>query len=331
MRLTLYRIHPDGSEKKIMSPVTGVSDADFSNDFSYFILSHSTANTPSTYTLYNAKGKAIRILEDNHTLVENIQKFNLPKKDFFTVEVTDGTVLNGWMIKPVNFDPNKKYPVFMTVYGGPGNQTVMDQWEYTALWHDYIANQGYIVVSVDNRGTNGRGKAFRQATYGQMGKIETQDQINVVKYLQEQSYIDGNRIGIQGWSYGGFMATSCLEKGAGYFKAAIAVAPVTNWRYYDSIYTERYMGLPQDNAKGYDDNSPINHVKKIKGKFMLVHGTADDNVHFQNSIELITKLVDANKHFDLMIYPNSNHGIYTGRNTRYHLFSQMTDFILKNI
>ncbi len=328
---TLYKIHLDGSGKTLVGPEHGVSDAEFSRNFSYYILSHSTANTPETYTLYNSKDKAIRVLEDNHALTEKIKAFNLPKKEFFTVTVSDGTELNGWMIKPSNFDKNKKYPVFMTVYGGPGNQTVMDQWEYTDLWHDYIADQGYLVVSVDNRGTNGRGKAFRQATYGQMGKIETQDQIEVVKYLQQQPYIDGNRFGIQGWSYGGFMAISCLEKGAEYFKASIAVAPVTNWRYYDSIYTERYMGLPQDNAKGYDDNSPINHVKKIKGKLMLAHGTADDNVHFQNAIELITKLVDANKHFDLMIYPNSNHGIYTGSNTRYHLFSQMTDFILKNI
>ena len=328
---TLYKIHLDGSGKTLVSPEHGVSDAEFSSNFSYYILSHSTANTPPVYTLFNAKGRSIRVLEDNHALAEKIKAYNLPKKEFFTVTVTDGTKLNGWMIKPANFDKNKKYPVFMTVYGGPGNQTVIDQWEYTALWHDYIADQGYIVVSVDNRGTNGRGKAFRQATYGQMGKIETQDQIDVVKYLRQLPYIDSLRVGIQGWSYGGFMATSCLEKGAEYFKAAIAVAPVTNWRYYDSIYTERYMGLPQDNAKGYDDNSPINHVKKIKGKFMLAHGTADDNVHFQNTIELIRKLVDANKHFDLMIYPNSNHGIYTGRNTRYHLFSQMTDFILENI
>lgn len=328
---TLYKIHIDGTNKTLMGPKNGVSDVSFSNNYSYFILSHSTANTPVTYTLYNNKGKVIRVLESNNTLKETFQTLHLPSKDFFSVKVTDGTILNGWMIKPNNFDPNKKYPVFMTVYGGPGNQTVMDQWEYTSLWHAYIANQGYIVVSVDNRGTNGRGKKFRQATYGQMGKIETADQIDVVKYLQTLSFVDSQRIGIQGWSYGGFMAISCLEKGARYFKSAIAVAPVTNWRYYDSIYTERYMGLPKDNAKGYDENSPISHIKNIKGSLMIIHGTGDDNVHFQNTIELITKLVDANKHFHLMIYPNSNHGIYTGRNTRYHLFTEMTDFILQNI
>ncbi len=327
----LYSIRLNGTKKTRISKEDGVNDASFSKDFSYYILSHSTANTTPTYTLFNKKGHKIRVLEDNKALNEQLAKLNLPQKEFIQITVSDGTVLNGWMIKPANFDSKKKYPVFMTVYGGPGNQTVMDQWEYTSLWHRYIADQGYIVVSVDNRGTNGRGRDFRQATYGKMGKIETKDQMDVAKYLQSLPYVDGTRIGIQGWSYGGFMATSCLEKGNKIFKAAIAVAPVTNWRYYDSIYTERYMGLPKDNKAGYDENSPINYVRKIKGHFMLVHGTADDNVHFQNSIELIKKLIAANIHFKLMTYPNSNHGIYTGRNTRYHLFTEMTDFIKENI
>ncbi len=327
----VFRIKTDGTGKEKLSKESGVNDIYLNSTFSYYILSHSDVNTPETYVLYNAKGKKIRTVEDNAALKEKLKEYNLPKKEFFSFTTDYGVKLYGWMIKPTNFDPSKKYPVFMTVYGGPGHQTVMNQWEYTALWHYYLAEQGYIVVSVDNRGTNGRGKEFRQATYGQMGKLETEDQIATVKYLQSLPFVNKDRIGIQGWSYGGFMALSCLEKGNKYFKAAISVAPVTNWRYYDSIYTERYMGLPQDNAKGYDDNSPINHVSKIKGKFLLVHGTADDNVHFQNSVELIKKLVEKNIYFDLMIYPNSNHGIYTGRNTRYHLFKKMTDFIMQNI
>ncbi len=327
----VFRIKTDGTGKEKLSKESGVNNIYPNRTFSYYILSHSDVNTPETYVLYNAKGKKIRTVEDNAALKEKLKEYQLPKKEFFSFTTDYGVKLYGWMIKPSHFDFTKKYPVFMTVYGGPGHQTVMNQWEYTALWHYYLAEQGYIVVSVDNRGTNGRGKEFRQATYGQMGKLETEDQIATVKYLQNLPYVEKNRIGIQGWSYGGFMALSCLEKGNRYFKAAISVAPVTNWRYYDSIYTERYMGLPQDNAKGYDDNSPINHVSKIKGKFLLIHGTADDNVHFQNSVELIKKLVEKNIYFDLMIYPNSNHGIYTGRNTRYHLFKKMTDFIMQNI
>ncbi len=327
----VFRIKLDGSNKEKLSKQSGVNDIILNKTFTYYILSHSDVKTPETYVLYNSRGKQIRIVEDNAKLKEKLKEYNLPEKEFFSFTTDYGVKLYGWMIKPPNFNPKKKYPVFMTVYGGPGYQTVMNDWEYTALWHQYIAEQGYIVVSVDNRGTNGRGKEFRQATYGQMGKLETQDQIAAVKYLTSLPYVDSTRIGIQGWSYGGFMALSCLEKGNKYFKSAISVAPVTNWRYYDSIYTERYMGLPKDNAKGYDDNSPINHVSKIKGKFLLIHGTADDNVHFQNSIELIKKLVEKNIYFNLMVYPNSNHGIYTGPNTRYHIFKTMTDFILRNI
>ena len=327
----VFRIKTDGTGKQKLSVGEGVNDIYLNKNFTNYIISYSNAETPVSFTLFNAKGKKIRVIEDNAELKATLKEYNLPKKEFFSFTTEYGVKLYGWMIKPSNFDPKKKYPVFMTVYGGPGYQTVMDEWDYTSMWHRYIAEQGYIVVSVDNRGTNGRGKEFRQATYGQMGKLETEDQISVVKYLSKLPYVDSGRIGIQGWSYGGFMALSCLEKGNKYFKAAISVAPVTNWRFYDSIYTERYMGLPQDNAKGYDENSPMNHVSKIKGKFLLMHGTADDNVHFQNSIELIKKLVEKNIYFNLMIYPNSNHGIYTGPNTRYHIFKMMTDFILNNI
>jgi len=327
----MYSIKIDGTGKTKMTQKPGVNDVDFSEGFKYYVNYHSSANVPSSVVLYNIKGKQIRVLEDNADLQAKIKEYKINNKEFFTFKTSEDVELNGWMIKPYNFDETKKYPVFMTVYGGPGRQTVMDDWEYTALWHQHIANLGYIVVSVDNRGTDGRGSEFRRSTYGQMGKLETMDQIEAAKYLGSLPYVDAKRIGIQGWSYGGYMSTLCITKGNEFFKTAIAVAPVTNWRYYDSIYTERYMGLPKDNADGYDENSPINFVKKLKGKYMLVHGTADDNVHFQNTVELVDALVQADKQFDLMFYPNSNHGIYTGRNTRYHLFTKMTDFIKENL
>jgi dipeptidyl-peptidase-4 len=235
------------------------------------------------------------------------------------------------MIKPSNYDATKKYPVFITVYGGPGHNTVENDWggsDY--LWHQLLAQKGYIVVSVDNRGTGNRGEAFKKSTYKQLGKLETEDQMEFAKYLASQSYVDGDRIGIQGWSYGGYMSSLCITKGADLFKMAIAVAPVTNWRFYDSIYTERFMQTPAENESGYDDNSPINHVGRLKGKYLLIHGTGDDNVHFQNSVEMVTALVKANKQFDSEFYPDKNHGIYGG-NTRLHLFNKMTNFILNNL
>ena len=218
----------------------------------------------------------------------------------------------------------------MYLYGGPGSQEVKDSWDYNAVWHQLLAQKGYLVVCVDNRGTGGRGADFKKITYGQLGKYETIDQIEAAKYIGNLPYADEKRISIQGWSYGGYMSTLCLEKGADVFKTAIAVAPVTNWRFYDSIYTERYMGLPQANADGYDNNSPINHTEKIKGSLLLMHGMADDNVHFQNSAELITNLIKNDVQFDLMVYPNKNHGIYGG-NTRYYLFTKLLNFLDENL
>jgi dipeptidyl-peptidase-4 len=235
------------------------------------------------------------------------------------------------MIKPSNFDATKKYPVFMTVYGGPGHNTVENAWEGSNyLWYQMLAQKGYIVVSVDNRGTGNRGEAFKKSTYKQLGKLETEDQMEAAVYMASQSYVDAARIGIQGWSYGGYMSSLCITKGADLFKMAIAVAPVTNWRFYDSIYTERFMQTPAENESGYDDNSPINHVGRLKGKYLLIHGTGDDNVHFQNSVEMVTALVKANKQFDSEFYPDKNHGIYGG-NTRLHLYTKMTNFILNNL
>lgn len=327
----LYCISIDGKGKKCLTPEKGTNEVSFSKSFKYFVNNYSSAVIPDIYTLYDNTGKQIRVLQDNADLLAKIKESQFAKKEFFTCKTSDGVELNGWMIKPTNFDPNKKYPVFMTVYGGPGSQEVLDKWDYYQVWHQHLASKGYIVVSVDNRGTGARGAEFRKCTYLKLGNIEALDQIEAAKYLGGLAYVDAGRIGIWGWSYGGYLSTLCLEKGAGVFKMAVAVAPVTNWRYYDSIYTERYNGLPKDNAEGYDDNSPINHTKKMKGKYLLCHGTADDNVHFQNSIELVTKLVESNKQFEMQFYPNSNHGIYTGRNTRYHLFSRMTNFIAENL
>jgi dipeptidyl-peptidase 4 len=239
--------------------------------------------------------------------------------------------LNAWMIKPSNFDATKKYPVLMFVYGGPGSQTVKNQWDgRDFFWYQVLASKGYIVVSVDNRGTGARGEAFKKMTYAQLGKIEVEDQIEGSKYLKTLPYIGAARVGIWGWSYGGYMTSLCMTVGAEHFKTGVAVAPVTTWRYYDTIYTERYLKTPQLNAAGYDDNSPITHAKKLKGNFLLIHGTGDDNVHYQNSIDFINALVKANCQFQSFAYPNRNHGIYGG-NTRLHLYKMMTNFIEKNL
>lgn len=328
---TIFSVKLNGKGQKNILPLGGHQNAEFNNTFSFFILQSSTANEPTSFALYNSKGAQLRMLESNQALKDKLKDYRLTPKEFLRIPNGQGTDLEAWMIKPPNFNPTQKYPVFMTIYGGPGHNTVENQWEGSNyLWHQMLAQKGYIVVSVDNRGTQFRGEAFKKATYKQLGKLETEDQIAVAKYLAAQTYVDASRIGIQGWSYGGYMSSLCITKGADIFKMAIAVAPVTNWRYYDSIYTERFMQTPQENGSGYDDNSPINHVSRLKGKYFLIHGTADDNVHFQNSVEMVNALVKANKQFDLFFYPDKNHGIYGG-NTRLHLYNMMTDYILKNL
>lgn len=327
----LYVVKLDGTGKKKLSIKEGANRVLFSKTFTYFMNEWSDANTPSMASIHKADGSLIKTLVENNNLKTRIKEYNFSPIEFFSFKNSVGIELNGWMIKPANFDSSKKYPVLMYVYGGPGAQTVLNSWGYSnTLWYQMLAQKGYMIVSVDNRGTGGRGDAFKKATYGQLGNLETQDQIDAAKYLGSLSYVDNTRIGIWGWSYGGYMTALCLTKGADYFKTGISVAPVTNWRYYDNIYTERYMGLPQDNAIGYDDNSPVNHVKKLKANFLLVHGTADDNVHFQNSMMLVNSLVNANKQFEQFFYPNKNHGIYGGV-TRYHLYNKMTNFIMDNL
>lgn len=331
MQRNVYSINIKTEEKKRLTNLDGTNEAIFNSTYTYFINEYSSAEIAPTYTLCDNTGKIIRILEDNKELKQKIIEAKLSKKEFIQLETSEGITLNAWILKPQNMIQGKRYPVMFCIYGGPGSQEVLDRWDYNALWYQHLASQGIIVVAVDNRGTGARGAEFRKCTYKNLGKYETIDQIEAAKALAKFNYIDTTRIGIWGWSFGGYLSTLCLAKGNQQFKLAIAVAPVTNWRYYDSIYTERYNGMPQDNASGYDDNSPINHTKKIKGKYLLIHGTADDNVHFQNSVELIKKLVENNKDFQTMYYPNSNHGIYTGKNTRYHLFSKMTNFILENL
>jgi dipeptidyl-peptidase-4 len=332
-RLTIRKsLDPSAMEPPMPLPVpSGFTRVEPSVGFKYYVVYSSSVITPTIVTIHNEEGHPVRALEENRALQDTLKNYHIVFKQFFKFKNRNGDELVGWMIKPPNFDPVKKYPVLMYVYGGPGSQTCINAWGgANDMWFQMLAAKGYIVASVDNRGTGGRSEAFRTCTYGQLGKLETEDQIDAAKHFGRMNFVDESRIGIWGWSYGGYMSTLCLEKGADVFKMAIAVAPVTNWRYYDSIYTERYMGLPDLNGESYDENSPINHVDMIKGKFLLVHGTADDNVHFQNSAELVDAMVKNNVQFDMAMYPNKNHGIYGG-NTRYHLFSKMTSFIFENL
>ena len=327
---TLYVHNLFTGKKRKLSTQIGDNSIKFSDNFKYYLNSYSNANTAPYYTLHKSNGEQLKILEDNAEFNAKMKEFNLSKKEIFSIK-TEEAELNAWMIKPPNFDSNKKYPLFMFLYGGPGSQQVKNSFGWTNYyWYQMLAQNGYIVACVDNRGTGGKGSEFKKMTYKELGKYELIDQINAAKYFGNLDYIDSKRIGIQGWSYGGYMSSLAITKGADIFSLAIAVAPVTNWRYYDNIYTERYMQTPQENAIGYDENSPINHVDKLKGDYLLIHGSADDNVHVQNSMEMISALVKANKKFDLFIYPDKNHGIYGG-NTRLHLYQKMTDFILKNL
>ncbi len=328
----VYKISLDGKNKVKLSQQVGTNGATFSPNFDYFINTYSSATTPPTYSLNNSKdGKQVKGIVDNIALTEKLKKYNLPTKEFFELTTEKGNKLNAWMIKPKDFDATKKYPVFMYQYSGPGSQQVANDWlDANDMWFMMLSQQGYITVCVDGRGTGFKGAAFKKMTQKELGKYEVEDQIDAAKVIGNYSYVDKTRIGIFGWSFGGFMASNCILKGADVFKMAIAVAPVTNWRFYDSIYTERYMQTPQENASGYDTNSPINFADKLKGNFLLIHGTADDNVHFQNSMQFIEALVQANKQFDWAVYPDKNHGIYGGK-TRIQLFNKMTNFIKEKL
>ncbi|MFD2891949.1 S9 family peptidase [Flavobacterium chuncheonense] len=328
----VYSIGIDGKGKKRLTSLTGTNNATFSPNFEYFINSYSSASKAPIYTLNTSKkGEVVKEIVSNTALENKLSQYDLPSKEFTVIKTEKGIELNTWVIKPKNFDVDKKYPVLMYQYSGPGSQEVANKWNsYNDYWFMMLAQQGYVVVCVDGRGTGFKGATFKKCTYKELGKYEVEDQIDAAKVLGTYSYVDKDRVGIFGWSFGGFMASNCLFQGADVFKTAIAVAPVTSWRYYDSVYTERYMQTPQENASGYDNNSPINHVNKLKGNFLLVHGTADDNVHVQNSMEMIEALIQANKQFDWAIYPDKNHGIYGGK-TRLQLYTKMTNFLLEKL
>jgi dipeptidyl-peptidase-4 len=275
-------------------------------------------------------GDEVREIKNNETLANKVKGYALSKKEFSTINV-NGEELNMYMIKPKNFDPNKEYPLFMYQYSGPGSQQVANRWNGSNdYWHQMLAQDGMIIACIDGRGTGLKGRDFKKMTQKELGKYEVEDQIAAAKQLGALPYIDASRIGIWGWSYGGFMSSNCLFQGADTFAMAIAVAPVSSWRFYDTIYTERYMQTPQENPTGYDENSPISHVDKLQGDFLLVHGSADDNVHAQNTMRLVEALVQANKDFDWLMYPDKNHGIYGG-NTRLHLYGKMTKFIKESL
>ena len=327
----VYSIKLNGRDKERLTKSEGTNNASFSADFSYFINTYSSATTPPEYTLNSAaSGNLIKSIKDNDALSQKLSEYKTSVKEFSTINI-NGYDMNMWMIKPADFDETKKYPLFLYQYSGPGSQTVSNSWNGSNdYWFQNLAQQGYIIACVDGRGTGYKGAKFKKITQNQLGKYEVEDQIAAAKKLGELPYIDETRIGIWGWSYGGFMSSNCLFQGNDVFKMAIAVAPVTSWRFYDTVYTERYLTTPQENPSGYDDNSPLSHVDKLKGDFLLIHGSADDNVHLQNTMRLVEALVQADKQFDWGIYTDDNHGIYGG-NTRLHLYKKMTNFINRTL
>ena len=326
----LYVISLSGKGKKKLTAKAGISTVNMSDDCSFYMNYFSSADTPMTVSLYQTSGnKLIKVMEDNQELAQKAKEYGFAKKEFFQLTIETGSTLSGFFLKPSDFDENKKYPLLIYQYSGPGSQNVSNRWGGGHfIWHQYLAQEGYIVAVIDTRGTGYRGEAYKKLTYKELGKYETQDLIFSAKTLGGYDYIDQDRIGIWGWSYGGYMSSLAILKGNDVFKAAIAVAPVTTWRYYDTIYTERYLQRPQDNPSGYDDNSPNSHAEKLKGNFLLVHGTGDDNVHFQNAVALQDELLDAGKQFDSFYYPDRAHSL---GNRRGHLYQKMTRFIMEKL
>lgn len=327
----IYKVSLDGKNKKQLINLIGSNTASFSSDFSYFMNENSAFNHASEFELYDNNGRIVRILEDNKKFKTMLDEYQVNYPETFRFNTSENIELNGWIIKPHNFDESKKYPLFMVQYSGPGSQEVLNEFSsFDLMYYNYLASQGYVVACVDGRGTGGRGARFQKVTYKNLGKYETLDQIEAAKYLKKYKWIDGDRIGIFGWSFGGYMSARCIGIGSDVFRLAISVAPVVDWRYYDSVYTERYMQTDKENKSGYDSTSVIPYVKRIKGKFLLIHGLADDNVHYQNTAMLLNALYRNNIVFDQMTFPNKNHGIYGG-NTRYYLYSRMADYIKTNL
>lgn len=325
------KVNITNGKSQVISNYEGNNSASFSKNYAYFIETSSSAKKPYTFVLKDGSGKTVKELQNNDAQKQKLEADNFMTREFFTIPNEAGDQMNAWIMKPKNFDPNKKYPLFMFQYSGPGSQQVSNTWDTgNGLWFAHLVQKGYIVACVDGRGTGYKGSKYKKVTYMNLGKYEIEDQIAAAKWFGKQSYIDASRIGIFGWSFGGYMASLALTKGADVFKTGIAVAPVTNWRYYDTVYTERFMRTPQENPSGYDDNSPTTHAKLMKGKFLMVHGSADDNVHYQNAAEFAEALIQNKKKFEFMTYPDKNHGIYGG-NTRPQLYQMMTDFILENL
>ncbi len=326
--------HANG-KTELLSAKAGVNRAVFSRNFKYFINIWSDVDHPTQYTLCQNNGKTLLTMIDNQQLVQKLAGYDLGKKEFFTFKTSEGVELNGWMVKPKDFNPSKKYPVIMYQYGGPGNQQVLNQWGIGmsgngAILEQYLAQQGYVCVCVDNRGTGGRGAAFEKCTYLRLGELEARDQVETAIWLGQQSYVDKERIGIWGWSYGGWNTLMSMSEGRPVFKAGVAIAPPTCWRYYDSIYTERYMRTPKENQKGYDEVNPIHRAAQLHGELLICHGLADDNVHYQNTAEYVEALVQADKDFRQLVYTNRNHGI-SGGNSRNHLFRQAINHFNNNL
>jgi len=328
----LYVVSFDGKKKTMLSSGDGWNQTSFSPNGNFYRNQYSNLNTLPKYTIRDAKGKELRVLNDNKNVQETMNEYGFVQREIISFTTEDGTQLNGWMMKPANFNPNKKYPVMMNCYGGPGSQQVQNAYNgaMDLAFYQMLAQHGYISVCVDGRGTATRGDEFKKVIYQQMGKYEAIDQIATANWLKKQSYVDGDRIGIWGWSFGGYLSALSLFRGEDAFKMAISVAPVTNWRYYDNIYTERFMRTPQENPEGYDLNSPTTYASQLKGKYLLIHGTADDNVHFQNAMELIKGLNEAGVEYEQFFFPNKNHFILGG-NSRAYLYTKLAKFIFENL
>lgn len=334
LRTAIYKIDSKGKKTKL-STKEGTNNALFSKNFAYFINTYSSKDTPTEITLNDSKGRELVTLLDNKQLKSQLTHLNIPTKEFFTFKTSQGVELNGWMMKPANFDPNKKYPVIMHQYSGPGSQQVLDKWGIGSfgdggMFEAYMCDKGYIMVCVDGRGTGGRGAAFEKCTYLFLGVKESEDQVETARYLGTLPYVDGSRIGIWGWSFGGYNTLMSMSDGSGAFKAGVAIAAPSDWRFYDTVYTERFMRTPKENGDGYNAGSAISRASKLQGKLLLIHGTADDNVHYQNAAEYSEALVQANKQFDMQVYTNRNHSIFGG-NTRNHLMNRVANFFLENL
>lgn len=334
LRTAIYKIDGKGKKTKL-STRTGSNSAIFSTNQKYYINTFSNISTPTLITLNDNRGKELTTLLDNSKLKAQTAQLNMPQKEFFTFRTSSGVELNGWMMKPANFNANKKYPVILHQYSGPGSQQVIDRWGIGSfgdggLFEAYMCDKGYIMVCVDGRGTGGRGAAFEKCTYLQLGVKEAEDQVETARYLGTLPYIDGKRIGIWGWSFGGYNTLMSMSDGSGAFKAGVAIAAPSDWRFYDTVYTERFMRTPKENAEGYDAGSAIKRAPQLKESLLLIHGTADDNVHYQNCAEYSEALVQAGIQFDMQVYTNRNHGIFGGK-TREHLMNRVANFFIQNL